>query len=114
MLDQPKNETDVCIRVQTDSDGCGWVHKQGGQQKQDKNKHKQSSRTCFLRHDNDQKMQNVDKDGHDGLRGLFRGMKRKEEACVETWICIHKGKAKKQTTESNETKTSNDKFMQTK
>jgi hypothetical protein len=114
LWDQAKIEIYVCRWVQTDLDGCVWVHNQGRQQKLVKKKNKQSSRTCFFRHDHDQKMQNVDKDGHRGLRGLFVGMKRKEEVCVAIWMCISKWKAKKQATESKETKTSNRKFMQIK
>ena len=52
--------------------------------------------------------------GHGGLRELFGGIGGKEQAYTTIWMCISKGNAKKQTTESNETKTSNRKFMQTK
>ena len=43
--------------------------------------------------------------GHGGLRELFGGIGGKEQAYTTIWMCISKGNAKKQTTESNETKT---------
>lgn len=52
--------------------------------------------------------------GHGDLRGLFGGIRGKEQAWTTIWMRMRKGNVKKQTTESNETKTSTHKFMRTK
>jgi len=55
--------------MKIDSDGCGYMHKQRGKQKQGEKTHKWVSRTSFLMHEHGQKKQEVGNDDYGERRG---------------------------------------------